>query len=340
MDEHQMLPARIDKPEEVADGSQSPKAPGNQDPSGVAAPTPEVGIGIPQQAAQKIPNDDKSPWWTDARKVLVTQFVVLILTPVSVAVTVYVTEASKAPKPRIEYVTSSPLYPVVEPDRSFAERINGNPDLSWRFRQELGNATLGTPNPIAAASWLDGRAWDADYADTYRHVTNQIIGTIKLAIKHPASEQLAKLLPQPDPTEFPAMLAIVEAFAKELADLDLKSKNATRSGSVRIGVGILNAGASDGTVFDEAVLTFRGQKIHVHMPKYVPVKSHGFEEVVFESPSIEGGELTGQWTVGEEEAVKNFITLITQGEELPFEITITLSDKTASFKTTVSKEEK
>jgi hypothetical protein len=337
MDEH---PARTDKSQELAHGDQSPKALAGPGPTGIAASTTEVATGTVQQATPKSPNDDKSPWWTDARKVLVTQVVVLILTPVFVAVTVYVTEATKAPKPRIEYVSSSPLYPVVEPDRSFAKRINSNPDLAWRFRQELRNASLGTANPIAAVSWLDGRAWDSDYADTYRHVTNQIIGTIQLAIKHPASEQLAKLLPQPDPKDFPAMLAIMEAFAKELTDLDVKSKKAPRSGNVQIRVGILNAGASDGTVFDKALLTFRGQQIHVHMPRYVPVKSHGFEDVVFETPGIEGGKLTGQWTAGEEEAVKSFITLITQGQELPFEITITLSDKTASAKAAVSKEEK
>jgi hypothetical protein len=162
-------PVNTDNSVKQGDSARSPLASSAEGASGVATPATSQG------AVQAIANDHKSPWWTDATKVLVTQLVVLVLTPISVAMTVYITEATKAPKPRMEYVASSPLYPAVEPDRSFATQINGNPFLSLRFREELRNASLGTPNPTAAASWLDGRAWDPEYEDTYRAVTNQLI---------------------------------------------------------------------------------------------------------------------------------------------------------------------
>jgi len=287
-------------------------------------------------------NVKKEPWWTDARKVLVTQILTLLLTPASVAVTYYLTEAYKAPRPNIEYVSASPLYFAAIPSRALADRINSEARLAWGFREELRRISALQEGPKGCVAWLDGEDWDSDCANVYKGLLNQMKGMLQTAIDQLKRGQPANLsLPLFSETNQLAdaerALTIVEDFSKELAEL--QSKSQSRSGDVKITVGILNRGASDGTILRGASLRFAGQQIKISASDYTAIKAHSFAEVSFTTPREDAGKIYGTWTVGEEAAVKKWSDMVKKGDEVQFELLVSVSDKKASIAGSVPKEE-
>jgi hypothetical protein len=69
---------------------------------------------------------------------------------------------------------------------------------------------------------------------------------------------------------------------------------------------------------------------------YIPIKAHGFEQITFVTPYFVDDEFRHRLTLGQEETVKELTNLLKEGKELPVTITITVSDRTASFSDTVS----
>src|SRR2546422_448651 len=75
---------------------------------------------------------------SEARKSLVGQVLAISLTPVSVAATLYFTDAAKRPRPRIEYVSVHPEYAVKKPDDGIKGEVIGNALLAFTLREDLG----------------------------------------------------------------------------------------------------------------------------------------------------------------------------------------------------------
>jgi len=289
-----------------------------------------------------MPDNAKDSWWTDARKILAGQALTLLLTPASVAVTYYLTERYKAPRPDLQYVSADALKVVTEPSPTFRNRINSESHLAWGFRDEVRKASLALQDPQVCVSWLDGGAWDSDCIRLYRSVTNQMIGMVRVTIdqlRRGGSTQgsISDPLGSRQLGEAERGLRIAEDFARELTRLD--STESSRSGDVRFAVGVLNRGASDGTVFSEASLTFGHETFHVYAQDYVTIQAHSFKEVTFESARADDGHVSGTWARGEEDVITSWSKTVKKGQEIPFTLTITLSNKTASIDGTVAKED-
>jgi len=265
---------------------------------------------------------------TDSRNILLTQVLTVILTPACVALTFFLIERSKAPKPDIRYVASSPEYLVAAPSVNFVSKINDNPALAAEFRDALRQATSGTDNAGLCTAWLDGGDWDSSCLPLYKGVIFQVRGMLQGLISQghgSTQESMAK-----------SSVRILEDFRKELAEVE--SADQPRSGSVRFTVGVLNTGDSNGTVYSEAVLVFNNKVLHVNADSYTSVNAHGFSEISFRTAGEDAGKYLGTVTSGEEQVVKASSDLVKKGIEIPFELTITMNDKTDSIKGTVPKE--
>jgi len=273
------------------------------------------------------------PWWTDARKVLVTQILTLLLTPVSVAVTFFLTEYYKSPKARVEYVTSSIGHVWESPSTNFVTKIAEEPLLALNFREILLRRASAQNQPAPDyARWLDTGEWDTDYNNVYKGALNEMESLLvqqrnQLSFAHGALAAIKV----PEDTNATASidrsLNVVNEFRAELKRIE--DSPHPRSGSVSLTVGILNAGASDGTVFKEAMFGFDGKTITAHASKYTPIPSHGFAEVTFELPYEQDGEVIGTYTVGEEDLIKQWSKLVRSGMERSYELRIVVSDKPA-----------
>ncbi len=281
------------------------------------------------------------PWWTDARKIFVGQILTLMLTPASVAVTFFLTEHYKAPNPKIEYISVGKRVFQYESSGSVAQQIKNEPRLAAAFRELLPRASLSLKDPQMCVAWLDGGDWERDCEDAYRNVTNQLKEMAEAAGQQLASgRKTTNTIPFLNESLSSAKRAyrILEPFAKELNEQ--RTVVRPRSGSAELTVGIMNNGASDGTINREAVIRFSGQIVKVYTDHYLPIKAHGFEEVTFVTARENEGKYFGEWDPEQEKAIKIWSDLLKRGEEVSLELTVKVGDKTDSIKSTVPKESK
>lgn len=293
------------------------------------------------------PPTEAPSWWTDARKVLVGQILTILLTPASVAATYYLTELYKAPKARLEYVTASPYYLVEAPPPELAKRLSKAWMLATAFRDEFEHG----PNPKGrvCAAWMDGGEWDAECPSLYLSSAQRLQRSLeylvrvvkpgspspKQAVSTAADRFLESMIP--DHTLATANLQVLQDVITAVDDLSRKKQ--ARSGGVIITVGVLNRGDSDGTVFQNATVHFLNKTLTVSSEDYVSVKAHSFAKVTFEAPSENDGQYFGAWAAGQEPAVKQWSDLAKAGVDVPFELTVSLSDKPASIHGLLPKEE-
>src|SRR4051812_44359796 len=97
-------------------------------------------------------------WWTDTKKILITQALTVILTPLTLWVTLHYTEKYKAPEPRIEYTSVVPYSFLESPRKELGDRIRAEPRLVFALRGELRNQDASP----ACVSWLDGADWSSE----------------------------------------------------------------------------------------------------------------------------------------------------------------------------------
>ena len=271
-------------------------------------------------------NADKS-WFTNIRTVLLTQALTVILTPACIAVTLYLIDSGKAPKPDIRYVNAYPQYIQSEPSFSLVAKINDNPGLASDFRSIVRQASISKDDGETCAAWLDGGSWDSDCLAVYESVTNQMRGVLR--------EAMAQGHGSIQESRARDSLKILEELKKELTSVEATKQ--PRAGNVALTVGVLNTGGSDGTVFADALLKFNNKLMHVSAGGYTAVGAHGFSEIVFATAREDGGKFLGSFTEGEEPAIKAWSDLVKGGHEIPFELTITLSGKSDVIKGTVPK---
>lgn len=266
---------------------------------------------------------------TDATKILWTQILAVILTPVSVALTLYLVQRSRAPRPDIQYVKALPGYIVIEPLSSFATQIDDDPGLYSAFTNQIGQYRASNDNSPTCIGWLNGDTWDNDCMAVYKGVVNLVTGDVKGV----AEQGLGTI----QEARAKNSLKILDAFRKELA----RAANAKqpRAGSVTLNVGVLNAGDSDGTIFQDGLLKFKNLVLHVSADHYTPIGPLGFSEVSFTTAREDSGQFYGDYKKGEESTIKVWSDLVKTGNEIPFELTITLSGKKEAIKSTVPKED-
>ena len=268
-------------------------------------------------------------WFTDVRKIFLTQALTVILTPTCVALTLYMIERSKAPKPDLQYVSATPEYFVIEPSASLVASINNDPGLSSELRSELLQANPTKDSSSSCSSWLDGGSWDANCLGVYKSVSNQIRGNL-LGIVSQGHGSIQEARAK-------SSLVIIEGLRKELTRVE--NANQPRAGNVSMTVGVLNVGDADGTIFSTASLTFNGKTMDVSAERYTPISAHGFSEIEFTTPREDAGTFFGTFTDGQQPVIKAWSDLVKSGAEIPFQLTLTLSEKKAEIKGTVPKQE-
>lgn len=300
-----------------------------------ATPQPAEAKASDAEAGKPAP---ETPWLTEGRKALITQALAVLLTPLTVAVTLYLTEVLKHPTPRLEYVSSQVGYVTAEPPRSIAESIESIPRLSTMYRDELAQLRDSAGNSlINCSTWLseDGQ-WDSDCLDPYIKVTAKLKSMIAALVRDlkshkPPPPALAALFPNLKDAEIE-----LTALNEITAGFNTVSKSALpRTGNASISVGVLNTGASDGTIFPKAAVTFGDKTVHVYAEKYVAVKAHDFQEIKYITPWFDGKDVREGWQPGDEDAVKALTQEIRDGKKVPFTIEVTLSDRKQSISGTI-----
>jgi hypothetical protein len=265
---------------------------------------------------------------TDIRAILLTQVLTVVLAPISVGLTVYLLEHSRAAQPDVQYVSATPDYIVIEPSASFVSKINNDPGLASEFRNELRQIAPVNGAQGACAAWLDGDGWDFNCSQVYRSVCNQVRGMLLEAMA-PGHESIQESAARQS-------LKVLEEFRTELAKV--ATANQPRAGSVALTVGVLNTGDSNGIVFSAALLRFNNRVMQVSADQYTSISAHGFSEVVFTTAREDSGTFVGTFKEGEEATVKSWSDLVKKGNEIGFELTVNLSGKTGVIKGTVPKE--
>jgi len=290
------------------------------------------GVEAGRREGVEPPEGKSEGWRADTKKILLAQVLTLILTPATVGVTLYFTEEFKAPKPRVEYTRVEPYVFLEEPSAALRERILAEPRLVESLRVELMKRNA----PPECVAWLDGEDWQGQCRGLYASSAEQsgaqladVIGRLK------DSDFRGSPLNMMFPSREDGLRAgkILTELKNELASLG--SREPERSGDVEIRVGLLNAGASDGTVFNSARITFAGGSFSAYAKEYVAIKSHSFSEVSFVTAREYDGEVYGRWSDGDEKAIKAWSDLVKKGEEFPFTVTVTVSDNKATAKSSV-----
>lgn len=272
----------------------------------------------------------KEPWWTDARKSALSTLIALLVTPLSVVVTLVVTESYKAARPSIEYVNGSAGFFAPEPSPAVAEQVRKNNFVSTVLRQQVRvAATSSGKDPIECARWLDGGDWDADWLPIYRQVTKESEAQLHVALTmNLKSQKLREIgLPVVDKKDQEEALKIIEAFRSELDSFD--SRPRPRAGDAEITVGILNKGSEDGTIFRDATIWFEGNRMPVQAPAFKVVKAHSFEEITFRTGFEQDGKVRNKASKAVDSVVKKWSDKVKNGG-VSFRIDVMVSDKTRS----------
>jgi len=106
-----------------------------------------------------------------ARKLLLAQVLTLLATPLSVAITVYMTDKMKEAKPEIQYVTSSPYYFSPQPSHAERDLIIEDKRLAAPIRDGLMSPPAGQEYPAVCRVWLDDESdWDTGCTSVLRSV--------------------------------------------------------------------------------------------------------------------------------------------------------------------------
>jgi hypothetical protein len=305
------------------------------------ADEPEKDEDLPEQPERK-----EADHRSDARKLLIAQVITLLATPLSVAITVYMTDKIKEAKPELEYVGTAEYVFSAKPEPTDRELIVTAKRLSPMFREALQQPPPNIEYPIACTKWLDDDSdWDADCLDILRSTALKLKGNVEGALNN--MEVAAN-------TNFPLRppAKTLENAREDIKRLDtivgrlevVKKIPASRSGTVEIEVGVLNSGSSDGTIPSRAEVKFSGGTFHVYATSskenpagYVVVKAHTFIAAKFKTARESDGDISGTYTVGEEAIIKKWSSLIRSGEEVPFGISIALSKRLASITGSVPK---
>jgi hypothetical protein len=310
-------------------------------------PAPIVSAPDAQKEDTKPPQETPSTsnsWFPDARKALIAQILSILVIPITVAVTIYMTDFIKKPKPNIEYYASNFPVEVQNPPDALATKISASPRLTLMYRDELGRMMNQSGTSwLHCAFWIDGGAWDGECLEPFTFTTKAIQRQLQVMADEVARHN-GKLSPSQNQDLSKVLSLMVPDLAEVKAELlnvaeirtafeELSKAETPRVGSVTLSVGVLNSGDADGTLDSSARLKLPWGTMHVFIPdgKYVVVKAHSFEEVSYETAAYDGVSWLGTVQQGEEELVKKLSEKIRKGEKIPITIAIELSKQPAKI---------
>jgi hypothetical protein len=300
--------------------------------------------------------NDRRGWSGEVRKNLPGQLLALILLPLSVAITFYLTKYYSAPKPEIQSIS---ILPVTNdaPSASIRTRV-----LQDRYLKEFIWKEPALVNSKASRDWLDGfGTWNRECETTFESLVSTFKANISkgdtlqwnlrerdepyVAIVDPGQNRITlgdKVIQESTSMKtetryrrstyyadsWPAdkVLAILNDFSEELRKI--KDPHRERTGDVDFRVVVLNPGDSDGVIYRDAAVEVGKETIKVRAEGNVNVKAHSFSEVTFSTRR----QLSDDRDMASN---KSFSELIKKGDILPAKLTLIVSDKTVSAKITI-----
>jgi hypothetical protein len=303
---------------------------------------PEQKKETPQPAAET----PLGSWVPDARKALISQVLSILVIPVTVAATLYMTDFVKKPKPHMEYFAPHFQVEVQNPPSTVATKIANSPRLTLMYRDELGRMTSGQGAPLLhCAFWIDGGDWDSDCLEPFvfatRSIQRQLQVMVDEAARHQSEVSISPVLAAMTPNLAEARTQLANMDAIRTALEELSRADTPRAGSVALAVGVLNSGDADGVLESSALLTLPWGTAHAFTSgsRYTVVKAHGFEEVTFTTASYHGDTPEGTIQIGEEKMAKKLSDEIRAGKKIPFTIEVVLSNQHARISGTLEPED-
>jgi len=295
-------------------------------PNATVISAPQPPSRSPAASLESPPQETPEDWRSDARRAFITQILVLLVTPLSVAVTVYLTDRLKQPTPNIQGASVSAFVFEPQPDPALADSLSSDPGVAYFLRDQLSHAFDAQGQPLPrCADWLVDHKWDSNCLPVYRTATASVGSMLRMFKR---MESPARPVPffGSDVSEMQHSMATIAA-AQETFD-QLENRETPRTGGVRVEMGVLNTGDSDGTVGDKALLHFNNKDLDIFASTYTPIKAHGFEQVLFDSPSADAnGVLSGTCTVGQEPTARELARLVQTHQKLELTITIFMGKK-------------
>ena len=298
----------------------------------------------------------KDGWLGEAYKQLLGQGITLILLPISVAATFYLTKHYTAPKPMIQFTSVSPLTRAGTPSSALRTRI-----IQDRY---LGEFIWKEPiviNSKTSMDWLNGSGiWNKECEATFAAVILKFKSSIPtdrylewnpyiydepyIVTLNPdrkfgdswETETRYKHLTRYKDRENPDnVMLILNDFSKELETI--KNSNSNRTGEVEFKVGVLNPGDSDGVIYRDAVLKTGNDTVKIRAASNVDIKARSFAEIIFSTKSDVMQDTVNDTKVlnSEKVASKNFADMVQKGISIPVEIAVTVSAKKVSEKTII-----
>jgi hypothetical protein len=280
-------------------------------------PTP-----APSTVAASAPSVAPRPSFkAEGMKAFITTAVAILLTPLTVSVTFFLTAALQSPKPSIEETSVAVFYEPIQLGDALRTALTRNPNTAAHLRRAILMRT--GPDDPDCVSWMTDFLWVTACAEKVRGALGEIADEARAARQSPVLQQTGASN---------AILQDIHAIETLENEIDAaENVNLTnRNGNFEITVGVYNSGSSDGVVKSLATFYFEGKqkKVTLGTKKWVPVKSHSFEEVAFSLADI---SVTGEETVREELERK-----IKNHEEIRGNFEINMSEKTISTDVTIS----
>ncbi|MBC7774274.1 MAG: hypothetical protein H7246_02460 [Phycisphaerae bacterium] len=294
----------------------------------------------------------------------------LILTPLTVGATIYLTEFFKSPNPKIEFVT-----PIVA-SKSSIESPSDSIRL-WIIKDPYLAETIWK-NPILMNSkspkeWLNGYGpWNEECETTFETLIEayrkkvrkgEILrwnekavtkseyyvskagywttetqnnpygqpGTIQQTVYRQPEYSNRNIPVQVFESSEPAN-KVLTILNEFTSEIErVKNANTIRTGKIDFKVGVLNQGASDGVIFRDAILKFEKGELYVTAQSFSAIGAHSFSEIIFSSGTDFSGESEARKLTDEAAIKASFAKMVQENKAIPFELILTLSEKKASI---------
>lgn len=205
-----------------------------------------------------------------AKKAFVTTLVSIVLSPLSVCLGFYLNDYLQKPKIAVDEISINYYLNKVEIPRSTVEKVKKHLLLVLFFKDDLKNT-----------SGMDCSEWMKTYKTEFGclRAINESVEKLRNILNYNSSVPRSakdRNYNDDDLSSMNTCLADIDGIINSLA-MEIPA----RSGLIDFKIGIINSGGSDGVVKSRGELSFDQGKFSLIASKYVVIKAHGFETVVF-----------------------------------------------------------
>lgn len=276
----------------------------------------------------------KTNWWTETKKLLLSQLVTILITPASIYLAFYLTEHAKVAKAEIHEssIEYNGTVDVNRPNDSVLANIRD-------CRTLYNDLQLSLKNDPEAIDWLvNNGSWTSNCKTVFKNAASYTITSIEASKTMTSS---FNHLPAENRMEIEKALFAAKEFVKTINTLDSIDKTMPMqlTGQVTLTFDFINPTSFDGVLDKNVVLKYDKTEVPLKLDKgYLQLKQHSFLKVVINTYQLEDDSNLVQHFDGfqkpysprnkdEKKRLIAFVNRIKNKQEIKGELIFTLDDR-------------